>query len=705
MTPPGGDCRLPGGERVRIGVIGLGLIGQVAHVPNLVRLSALFTVTHICDLSASVLEAVAASVPGSPRCSTEPAHLIDDPDVDAVLLLTPGAHGPLAEAALRSGKHVLSEKPLCVSQAEAVRLAELATDRRLTLQVGYMKAYDPSLAAARAALDRIGDVVLVSVEVRHPTHESQIARLDYHTASDADVASLRRAEEGEIEESIVAIGSMPSGIDHLYRGVLLGSVIHELSALRALGFAPPTRWQHVMAVPFDPEDGAADPPSIAATARLAGDALLRLQWLWLPHYPQYEESITIVGTAGALHLQMPQPYGPNVPARLWVRTADGEVVVDDGRQRRDFGLPRRAAGLPFGDHARELGTHGCRGRTGGHRIAPGLGRRGRRLPRHRGRRGGSLGCRRVAAMTLRGIGSAPVSFGVYGDARPRGISPLTLLDAAVETGYRGMELGPPGFFGSPAEVADAFADRGLTIVGGYVPVHFSAEEGTLAHDLESMTGTLQELISRGSTHGLAILADEGSPELLLHPARSRDERRYALDDAGWHRLLRGLDRAMELAAKAGVRTSFHPHISTYVETPWEVDRLLSSTDIDLTLDTGHAWLAGADPVDVLVRFGDRVNHVHLKDVRREVLERAKAEGRDDFDTWWADVATPLGDGNIDIEGFLAGLHRRGYDGWLVIEQDRLPVTTDAIGRVTAEQAMNRALVEEAWARLDTPGQP
>ncbi len=467
MTPPGGDRRLPGGERVRIGVIGLGLIGQVAHVPNLVRLSALFTVTHICDLSASVLEAVAASVPGSPRCSTEPADLIDDPDVDAVLLLTPGAHGPLAEAALRSGKHVLSEKPLCVSQAEAVRLAELATDRHLTLQVGYMKAYDPSLAAARAALDRIGDVVLVSVEVRHPTHESQIARLDYHTGSDADVASLRRAEEGEIEESIVAIGSMPSGIDHLYRGVLLGSVIHELSVLRALGFAPPTRWQHVTAVPFDPEDDAADPPSIAATARLAGDAMLRLQWLWLPQYPQYEESITIACTAGALQLQMPQPYGPNVPARLWVRTADGEVVVDDGRQRRDSGFLEelrvfhsaitRGSSVPTdAEAAREdtaslqalvaevAGSHGIE--VGGEAV---------------------LGCRRVAAMTLRGIGSAPVSFGVYGDARPCGVSPLTLLDAAVETGYGGMKLGPPGFFGSPTEVADALADRGLTIVGAW----------------------------------------------------------------------------------------------------------------------------------------------------------------------------------------------------------------------------------------------
>jgi len=336
-VPPANDRPSPDG-RVRVGVIGLGLIAQVAHLPDLVRLSDSFSVTHVCDLSSSVLEAVAASVPGAPRRSSSALEVIHDPAVEAVLLLTPGAHGPLAEAALRAGKHVFSEKPLCISQAEASRLGELAAQHRLTLEVGYMKAYDPSLPAARAALDRIGDIVLVSVEVRHPTHESQIARLGHQTTRDADPATLRRTEELEVEESKVAIGAVPAGLDRLYRDVLLGSVVHELSALRALGFAPPGEWQHVAVAPFDPGDGGADPPSIAATARLVGGALLRLQWLWLPRYPRYEETITIVGTDGAVHLQMPQPYGPNVPARLVVHTADGAHLADDGRGRRDSGF-------------------------------------------------------------------------------------------------------------------------------------------------------------------------------------------------------------------------------------------------------------------------------------------------------------------------------------------------------------------------------
>lgn len=324
---------------MRIGVIGLGLIGQVAHLPNLLRSGRPYVVTHVSDLSAALMESVAVTLPGTPRRSVDAMEVIADPQVDAVLLLTPGAHAALAEAALLAGKHVLSEKPLCVSQAEAVRLGGLAAERDLVLQVAYMKAYDPAMPLARAAMGQIGDVTLVSVEVRHPTHERQIATLGHRTATDVDLGLIEAAETAEEAASEVALGRVPVGVDHLYRWVLLGSVVHELAAVRALGWAPPARWQHVHAWPFDPADGTADPPSLAATAELDGRTLLRLQWLWVPDYPRYEETISIVGSAGAVHLDMPQPYGPNVAARLSLRGPDGRSVeLEDGRHRRDSGF-------------------------------------------------------------------------------------------------------------------------------------------------------------------------------------------------------------------------------------------------------------------------------------------------------------------------------------------------------------------------------
>lgn len=285
------------------------------------------------------MDAVASGLAGTPRCSSDAADLLADPEVDAVLLLTPGAHAPLAEAALLAGKHVISEKPFCVTQDEAIRLEHIAAEGDLALQVAYMKAYDPAIPRARSAVDGIGDVQLVSVEVRHPTHESQIAALPLRAPGSVDMSIIRAAEEAEVERTVEALGDAPIGLARLYRGVLLGSVVHELSALRALGFEPPSRWQHVAAWPFDPLGADSEPPSLAATAELGGGALLRLQWLWLPDYPRYEETISIVGSAGAVHLEMPQPYGPNVPARLHLRGPDGAGrVIEDGRQHRDSGF-------------------------------------------------------------------------------------------------------------------------------------------------------------------------------------------------------------------------------------------------------------------------------------------------------------------------------------------------------------------------------
>ena len=322
-----------------MGVVGLGLIAQVVHLPNLARLTDRFVVSHLSDISPRVLASVSRSVPGTPRCSVDVADLMSDPDVEAVLLLTPGAHAPLAEAALLADKHVISEKPFCISQAEATRLGRIARDRGLVLQVAYMKAYDPAIAPARAAIADVGDIQLLSVEVRHPTHESQIERLAYVTATDADMTTIRAAEAAEVERTRDAVGDAPAGIARLYREVLLGSVIHELAAIRALGFDPPTAWEHVAAWPFDPQAAYGDPPSLAATARLDQGAMLRLQWLWVPAYPRYEETIDVVGTAGAVHLDMPQPYGPGVSARLGVRLPDGRALEPmDGRHASDSGF-------------------------------------------------------------------------------------------------------------------------------------------------------------------------------------------------------------------------------------------------------------------------------------------------------------------------------------------------------------------------------
>ncbi|MFE4778802.1 sugar phosphate isomerase/epimerase family protein, partial [Streptomyces sp. NPDC056716] len=292
------------------------------------------------------------------------------------------------------------------------------------------------------------------------------------------------------------------------------------------------------------------------------------------------------------------------------------------------------------------------------------------------------------------LGNAPVSYGVYGEgAGGDGASGDALLASMAEAGYEGSELGPPGFFGTPEETATLFARHGLTAVGAYIPVHYALGDDVVAHDLRRMEQTCRELAACAEHSGeqpLAILADEGSQALLENPARAWDDRSLALDEPGWQRLARLSADAVALAASYGLRTSFHPHISTYVESPWEVERLLELTEVGLTLDIAHIQLAGGDPVQCLKQWRERINHVHVKDVDLDVIRRAKAERRKDFDTWWADVCVPFGKGDVDIDAFLAELLRGGYRDWLLVEQDRASTPADLYPKVAAEQAANRA---------------
>jgi inosose dehydratase len=307
-------------------------------------------------------------------------------------------------------------------------------------------------------------------------------------------------------------------------------------------------------------------------------------------------------------------------------------------------------------------------------------------------------------MTAPRLGNAPVSYGVFGST-VGGASPEQLLAGIAAAGYDGSELGPPGFFGTVEQTVEAFARNGLTAIAAYCPVHFSADDETVAHDLDLVEQTCRELAAAGSK--VAVLADEGSDLLLANPARPWDDRSLALADDGWARLAQGVRRAVDLAAGYGLTCAFHPHISTYVESPWEVERVLELTDVALTLDVGHLRLAGGDPAACARAWAGRIAHVHVKDVDPAVLEAAKRLRRSDFDTWWAEVSVPLGTGDVDLPAVFDVLLRHGYGGWWVVEQDSAPTTPQDYPAVAAQQAANRVWLAEqlavAQAGLAAPG--
>jgi predicted dehydrogenase len=306
-------------------VVGLGLITQGVHLPNLETLRDQFEVTHVCDASPSLTEAVAARLPGDVAASIDWRAVVADPRVDAVMILTPGSHGETAAAALQADKHVFAEKPLAHSQAEIVGLIDLARERGLVLQVGTMKAHDDIIEPARAAIGRIGAVRVVRVTVLHPTDECQFEHVKLIPASSPDPHVVQAGRDYTKSRNDEAMGDSALGVRLLYSDVLLGSVIHEMALLRALGLGLPESWDFVSVDPALGDERAPEPPRIMAIGQLPGGAQLQLSWNWVPDYPEYDEEVKVIGSAGRVTLSMPGPYLAHHRAHLAVETASGEI--------------------------------------------------------------------------------------------------------------------------------------------------------------------------------------------------------------------------------------------------------------------------------------------------------------------------------------------------------------------------------------------
>jgi inosose dehydratase len=261
----------------------------------------------------------------------------------------------------------------------------------------------------------------------------------------------------------------------------------------------------------------------------------------------------------------------------------------------------------------------------------------------------------------------------------------SVLDEMVSAGYSGTELGPWGFF--PTDAKDLRAElsrRNMHLIGAFVPIALAKPELHQA-GFDSAIGTAQ------------LLGDCGARMVILADAMS--ERRMAVagvvegdDELGhkqWVCAMKLLENVASEVNKLGLRAVFHHHAGTYVETPREVSRLMADTDpslLGLCLDTGHYLYGGGDPVKAAEEYADRIWHLHLKDVRKEILAFVRRSKVGFLDAVSQGVFCPLGEGIADIPGVIRTLQSRGYNGWAVFEQDVDPTTPGVIPRDSASSS-------------------
>lgn len=236
-------------------------------------------------------------------------------------------------------------------------------------------------------------------------------------------------------------------------------------------------------------------------------------------------------------------------------------------------------------------------------------------------------------------------------------------------GYQGCSIGHK----YPTDVETlkrALGLRGLRVTEPWVSTYFTIaamEEQTLANFRQQMAF----LKAVGGTD--VVVAELGR---AVHQAPvALFANRPELDERQWDALTRGLNRLGELAREEGMRLCYHHHMGTGVMYRPEVDRLLASTDpelVNLLFDTGHLAFAGDDPLELARAHGRRVKHVHLKDVRADVVERARAENMSFQQAIEEGVFTVPGDGSLDFPPIFDALAEAGFEGWLVVEAEQDP---------------------------------
>lgn len=158
--------------------------------------------------------------------------------------------------------------------------------------------------------------------------------------------------------------------------------------------------------------------------------------------------------------------------------------------------------------------------------------------------------------------------------------------------------------------------------------------------------------------------------------------KYCMDDAEWDVFCKGLNRLGKIAAdEYGICLTYHHHMGTVVQDEDEVERMMEETDakyVSLLFDTGHFKYCGADPLKMVQKYAGRIKHVHLKDIRPEVVEKVKKEDLSFLEGVRQGTFTIPGDGCIDFEPIFRVLEENGYEGYMVVEAEQDPARANPL---------------------------
>lgn len=252
-----------------------------------------------------------------------------------------------------------------------------------------------------------------------------------------------------------------------------------------------------------------------------------------------------------------------------------------------------------------------------------------------------------------------------------------ILSEIAFAGYQGAKNAPK--FPSQEKLKEELSLRGLKITEPWVGTYFTIgdDEDSKKH-FEDQLNFMKEM---GGSNVIVVAELGGAVhQQPIYPLDNRPK----FTEQQWNALFKGLNALGKKAHDAGFLLCYHPHVGTGVETLADIDKLMQGTDpnyVKLLLDTGHLYYVGVDPVQVTQTYGDRIKHVHLKNIRQAVLNQSIREkwsftesirGGSDKDT--PGIFTVPGDtgGVINFIPIFQALSDANYQGWLVVEAEQDP---------------------------------
>lgn len=222
--------------RVRIGVIGCGAISQIQHLPNLAILNEEFEVSMVCDISPSLAKYVSEWF-HVPKYVTDYRDVLNS-EVDAVLVCHTDPKTEVAVAAFEAGKHVIIEKPICVSLQEMDAIIDAMERSGKVGMAAYMKVYDPAFEVAKAEVDAMKDIRFMQVNHLHPHNDLHLRNFRVAHFDDLPPGTMEETLKAKKKARYNAIGDVPDHVGRTFGA--LGGMIHDIYSMRLMLGMPKT---------------------------------------------------------------------------------------------------------------------------------------------------------------------------------------------------------------------------------------------------------------------------------------------------------------------------------------------------------------------------------------------------------------------------------------------------------------------------------